>query len=328
MKTSTTLRQNSSHFYLIGLLSFLLASCGSYQNTSYQDNDGVYGGSQRTYAQTANNTNNQYKDYFRSLQDDNQPTEIFTDVDSYGNYAQNDSTQTTATAYPAWGSSNSEVSVNVYSDPTWSIGFGFGYGYPYYGWGYGGYWGYPSYWGPGWGYPGWGYPGWGYPGYYRPYYNNYSYNYGRRGSAAYYGGRNYGYDRNYTGRGNYNRNYTTNRSYNTNRRDYTTNRSNGYTDFRRSSTVNGRSYNSTNPTFTDRRGSSAQYNGGDYNRRSSSTTNSNRSYNYNNSNSSPARSYSPSPSRSMNSGGGGSMRSSGGGGGGGRSYGGGGGGRR
>ena len=189
MKTSISLRQNSAHFYLIGLLSFLAASCGSYQNTSYNDNDGVYGGSSRTYAQTTTTgTNNQYKEYFKSLQDDNQPTEIFTDVDSYGNYAENDSTQTVTTnAYPAWGSANTEVAVNYYSDPTWSIGFGLGWGYPYYGWGYGGgYWGYPGY---AWGYPGYWGPGWGYPGYwgggYGYRYNNYAYNYGRRGSAAY-----------------------------------------------------------------------------------------------------------------------------------------------
>ncbi|WP_230406399.1 hypothetical protein [Flavobacterium fluviale] len=154
MKTNISIRQNSNHFYLLGLLSLLLASCGSYQNSSYHDNDGVYGNSSSNrYVQQSSGTNNQYKDYFRSLQDDNQPTEIFTDVDNYTNYAENDSTQTASVGYPAWGSSNSEVSVNVYSDPTWS--FGFGMGYPYYGWGYGGYWGwgYPGYWGGGWGYP-------------------------------------------------------------------------------------------------------------------------------------------------------------------------------
>ena len=131
MKTYLSLRQNSNHFYLIGLLSLLLASCGSYQNSSYYDNDGVYGGSSVKYV--ANGTNNQYKEYFRSLQDDNQPTEIFTDVDNYTNYS--DSTQTASVAYPAWGSSSSDVSVNFYTTPTWS--FGFGWGYPYYGWGYG-----------------------------------------------------------------------------------------------------------------------------------------------------------------------------------------------
>ena len=168
MKTYIYLRQNSTHFYLIGLLSFLLASCGSYQNTSYNDNDGVYGNT-RTYTQSNTNTaNSQYKDYFSSLKDENVPTEIFTDVDSYGNYAESDSTQQTAsTAYPAWGSSNSEVSINVYSNPMWSTGFGLGFGYPY----YGGYWGYPGY---AWGYSGYGGYGWGYPYYgYAGYYGGY-----------------------------------------------------------------------------------------------------------------------------------------------------------
>lgn len=335
MKTSISLRQNSSYFYAIGLLSFLLASCGSYQNTSYHDNDGIYGGSTRTYAQTnTTNTNNQYKDYFKSLQDDNQPTEIFTDVDNYGNYSVNDSTQTASVAYPAWGSATTDVSVNVYSDPSWSLGFGFGFGYPYYGWGYGG-WGYPGYWGPGWGYPGWGYPGYWGPGYG---YNNYSYNYGRRGSAAYYGGRNYASNRNYVSNRNYstgrnfnsNRNYTTNRDYSTNRGNYNTNRQNGFTDYRRSSNVNGRTYNPSSPNFTNRRSTTqGQNNSYDYSNRRSSSTTTTRSYDNSNSN----RSYSPSPSRSYNNSGsgGGSMRSSSGssgGGGGGRSYGGGGGGRR
>ncbi|WP_231131555.1 hypothetical protein [Flavobacterium hydrophilum] len=240
MKTSIYLHQNSVYFYAIGILSFLLTSCGSYQNTSYNDNDGVYGN--RTYAQSSNTStaNNQYQDYFKSLQDDNMPTEIFTDVDSYGNYAESDSTQTTstATAYPSWGSSNSEISVNFYSDPYWSMGYGFGWGSPYYGWGYGGgFWGYPGYWGPGWGYSGYWGPGYGYWG--GGYgYNNYSYNYGRRGSAVYYGGRNYASNRNYSTGRNYNsgRNYTSNRNYTTNRSS--TSRQNSYSDYRRNSSVN------------------------------------------------------------------------------------------
>ncbi|WPO79024.1 hypothetical protein [Flavobacterium sp. KACC 22761] len=333
MKTYTNLRQNSSYFYLIGLLSFLLASCGSYQNTSYYDNDGVYGKSTNTYAQTTTTgVNNQYKDYFKSLQDENQPTEIFTDVDNYGNYAVNDSTQTASVAYPAWGSGTTETSVTYYSSPTWSFGIGFGWGYPYYGYG----WGYPYYgWGyyPGWGYPGWGYPGWGYPGY--GYYGNYSYSYGRRGSAAYYGSRGYAYrnssyaGRNYAGRSYAGNNFTT-RNY-AGRSSYSTNNGRSYSDYRRSSSVNGRTYSS--PTFTDRRGTvQGQSSGYDYANRRSSAGATNRSYSTPNSSSS--RTYSPSPSRSMNSGGG-SMRSSGGGGGysgggggGGRSYGGGGGGGR
>ncbi|MEN2413766.1 hypothetical protein [Flavobacterium mesophilum] len=333
MKTSTYLRQNSSYFYLIGLLSFLLASCGSYQNTSYYDNDGVYGKSTNTYAQTTvTSTNSQYKDYFKSLQDANQPTEIFTDVDNYSNYAVNDSTQTASVAaYPGWGGYSTETSVAVYSDPSWYFGIGFGWGYPYYGYG----WGYPYY---GWGYPyyGWGYyPGWGYPGCGYGYYANYNYSYGRRGSAAYYGSRGYATrsssyaGRNYAGRsyaGNdfTTRNYAGRSSYNTNGRSYS--------DYRRSSSVNGRTYSS--PTFTDRRSTAqGQSSGYDYSNRRSSAGMTNRSYSTPNSSSS--RTYSPSPSRSsMSSGSGGRSYSgggggySGGGGGGGRSYGGGGGGGR
>ncbi|WP_026728067.1 hypothetical protein [Flavobacterium denitrificans] len=330
MKTSTYLRQNSSYFYLIGLLSFLLASCGSYQNTSYYDNDGVYGKPTNTYAQTnTTSTNNQYKDYFKSLQDADQPTEIFTDVDNYGNYAINDSTQTATVAYPAWGSASTETSVVVYNDPSWYWGIGFGWGYPYYGYG----WGYPWY---GWGYyPGWGYPGWGYPGCGYGYYANYNYSYGRRGSAAYYGSRGYASrsssyaGRNYVGREYAGRSYSgsnlSSRSYAGRSSNYSTN-GRSYSDFRRSSSVNGRTYSS--PSFTDRRSTTqGRSSGYDYSNRSSAGA-TNRSYTPN---SSSSRTYSPSPSRSSNSSGA-SMRSGGGGsyggGGGGRSYGGGGGGGR
>jgi hypothetical protein len=161
MKTNIFSSQNTTLYSLIGFLSVLLTSCGSYQNSSYYDNDGIYGNAPR---ETQNVSSTQYKNYFSSLQNENN--------------VSNDTIKIANQGY-------TETSVvNVYADP-WSmsfgIGFGYGYGYPYYGYG----WGYPYY-GYGWGYPyygyGCGYPYYGYPSYGYGY-NNYSYNSSRRGST-------------------------------------------------------------------------------------------------------------------------------------------------
>jgi hypothetical protein len=43
---------------------------------------------------TTENSNNRYSDYFSSLQNDNQSTEIFTDIDQYNDYqGTNDNNQ-------------------------------------------------------------------------------------------------------------------------------------------------------------------------------------------------------------------------------------------
>ena len=68
-----------------------MTSCGSYQNSSYYDSDGIYGNAQRRNVdrKSQNDTNNQYKDYFSSLQNNNEHAEIFTDVDNYNDSIQN-----------------------------------------------------------------------------------------------------------------------------------------------------------------------------------------------------------------------------------------------
>jgi hypothetical protein len=83
MKTSTLPLRNPISYYFIGVLSILLTSCGSYQNSSYYDSDGIYGSTQKRQEETQS-LKNQYKDYFGSLQNNNQSVEIFTDVDNYG----------------------------------------------------------------------------------------------------------------------------------------------------------------------------------------------------------------------------------------------------
>ena len=69
MKTIIFSSHKASLFTLAGFLSLLTVSCGSYQNSSYYDSDGIYGNSySRTIETETQNNQNQYKDYFGSLQ--------------------------------------------------------------------------------------------------------------------------------------------------------------------------------------------------------------------------------------------------------------------
>ena len=53
MKTYSSFTRKNALFCIFGLLAILTTSCGSYQNSSYYDNDGVYG-SDRPNTQTEN----------------------------------------------------------------------------------------------------------------------------------------------------------------------------------------------------------------------------------------------------------------------------------
>lgn len=178
-----------------GLLGLLVASCGSYQNTSYNDNDGIYSdGQRRTSTVAQQNPSNQYQQYFGSLQKDND-VEIFTDVDNYKT-ADDSTAQADArgydSGYSGWGSNADNVTVNVYGS-NWGYSPWNNWYAPYYGYGYGGWgWGYTGWYGPsiaiGWGWNNWYGPGYGYYGWNNYYgngwynnhyhYNNYAYNHG------------------------------------------------------------------------------------------------------------------------------------------------------
>jgi hypothetical protein len=283
MKTNIFSRRNASFCSLIGILGILITSCGSYQNSSYYDTDGIYGNTENrnTEKVVQDNKTNHYKDYFNSMQD-NQPTEIFTDVDSYSDYDTSyDTIQRTNSGYADWGNNYEKATINVYPN-NWGLSLGFGYSYPYYGYG----WGYSNY---GWNYPyyGWGYSGygWGYSGYgwNYPYYgynnNSYSYNPSRRGSTS-------------SNTVNGNRNYSQNQT--------STNRESNYSVSRRNSTYSG---TRTSPTFS-RRNNNVQYQNNSSNNptRSRANTSADRSQNESYS---PSRSYNPSSNdngRSSNSG--------------------------
>lgn len=168
-----------------GLLSLTAISCGSYQNKSYYDNDGIYGGErQKSNIETnnASGTDNKYKEYFSSNANNynTNQTEVLTDVDNYSTVIknQNDNSNNNNN-YSGWGNnSNDHLTINVY-DNSWGY---HNYGYYNNYWGYNSPWnnGYYSSWNNGW-YNPWSYYGsnWGWNNlYYGNYYgyNNYGYN--------------------------------------------------------------------------------------------------------------------------------------------------------
>ena len=132
----------------------LLVSCGSYQEASYYDNDGIYAeGTQQVYTKKKQQPTQQqgdgiYGDYFGQKADqidEFMEDEVFTDVDDYyggdvvndslavvpeGNYYQgyND-----YEGYAGWGDNPSNVTINNYNGAGWGwggvgIGIGFGWG--------------------------------------------------------------------------------------------------------------------------------------------------------------------------------------------------------
>lgn len=190
-------------FLVFGILVATLFSCGSYQNSSYYDSDGIYNQStnvSRTENNTNTNTNSEnFKRRFAQIQESNQ--DLFVDVENYNN----PDTSTVVVNRTGWGNQPSSVQVNIYDNswgwnawmgPGWGMGWGRPWGWnawigPGWGWNAGWAWGgwYDPFWGPGWGWgwnswygPGWGWnAGWGWHGGWN---NNIAYNNGRRGSIV------------------------------------------------------------------------------------------------------------------------------------------------
>ena len=87
MKTIFLNSKNISLYSILGLFAFVVSSCGSYQNSSYYDNDGIYGSNSQNQNQTQryqSNSSGKYQEYFSSL--NNQQNQVFTDVDKYSSY--------------------------------------------------------------------------------------------------------------------------------------------------------------------------------------------------------------------------------------------------
>ena len=114
MKTYYFNRKRLSTYALFGFLAIVTSSCGSYQNSSYYDNDGAYGGSQTN---NNNSQSNKYQEYFSDL---NKDAEAFTGIDSYTSVT-NDSIKKTEnynSNNAGWGNNPQSVTVNVY-DNNW-----------------------------------------------------------------------------------------------------------------------------------------------------------------------------------------------------------------
>lgn len=323
MKTNFSILKVSV-YSTFGFLSILFTSCGSYQSATPDDRDGIYGGSSQPRNEARSTSQSeQYKNYFGSLQDNNEQDQIFTDVENYKSTDYDNASERTEdySGYASWGSNPQNVTVNVY-DNSWGMG-GWGwnnYWYSgYWGWNLG--WGWNSWYGPayyGWGYTPYPYYGYGYGGWYHYYPYGYGYNnYYNNGYAYYNGRRSDGY-RNVInpGRGTRSANYSTrgggrSTTYNnsgTRPRNsyYTGTRNYNYSSTPRNPQNNStgtRNYSSTprNNNYSTPQSSSGTRN---YNNSSSTSTR-------NNTYSAPTRSYSSGSSGSYGGGG----RSSGGGGG-------------
>ena len=226
---------------LLAISGILGVSCGSYQQASYYDNDGIYESENVRVVERApqqvqkKKEHDPYSDYFGQKADEYGEildSEVFTDVDSYSSETEYDSIpqkgdltdyyqpENDYEGYGGWGDNATDVSINIYDNGwnNWGYGGGFGWGsnnpWLWNNWGYGGYngWGWNNPWRwnrwNNWGYGGYyglGYGWGGYYGYGYGYYGNSYYN-GYYGNSYY--GRNgynsYGYNR--SRRGYYNSN--------------------------------------------------------------------------------------------------------------------------
>ena len=77
MKTYYPINSKNIAFSLMGLVAIFATSCGSYQNSSYYNNDGVYGSSDQStetvesnYSEQSREKSNEYAEKFRAMQED------------------------------------------------------------------------------------------------------------------------------------------------------------------------------------------------------------------------------------------------------------------
>jgi hypothetical protein len=343
MKTFYFSRMNMSVLSLFGILSLVVTSCGSFQNSSYYDNDGVYGSDENPRAKVSESNNSgYYKEYFGNLKKDN---EVFTNVDSYTSATdslKNESaSRTVAPSNNAgWGSNSSDnVTINIYDNGWNNWGYYNSWAGNNWGWNngwYGNYWGWNNWYGPNWGWNSWYGPNWGWgwnnwygPGWYGGWYGGYyGYNYN---NWSWYGG-NLGHNYAYSGGRRNN-----NRIVGSNGGVISGGRSNGIGGGRNSGVFGSRDYNNPSPRSNYNNNNTPRSNYNEYN--TPRTNNNSPRSNYNETNTprnntprestNSPRTYTPSSTPTYSSprasGGGGFSSGGGFGGGGGRS---GGGGRR
>ncbi|HBS12486.1 MAG TPA: hypothetical protein DEO36_08090, partial [Flavobacteriaceae bacterium] len=126
MKNKNNTSKKTFYFSLIGLVFLGLTSCGTYQNTTYDD-DGIYASNNTTRQVAVEETqpeSNKYQDYFKREADkyeDIGENDIFTDVDSYsyddGEYYE----EGINTGNSPWEYTDN-VTVNIHSGFGWNNG--------------------------------------------------------------------------------------------------------------------------------------------------------------------------------------------------------------
>ena len=199
MKTIYTFQQKTLRFLSLLVGAITVTACGSYQNSSYYDNDGVYGPDKTVrYEQPVQNEtivvedNNKYSQQFKNMEGDFGTTEVLTDVDNYKSTPDTVYVQESNTRYAGWGENQTgNTTVTVYDNWGWNNGwYGNNWGWNN-GWYGGGYYGNSWGWNNGWYGGGFYGNGWGWNnGWYGGgYYGN-----GWYGNGYYGGGRNVAYN--------------------------------------------------------------------------------------------------------------------------------------
>jgi hypothetical protein len=208
MKTNRICQLKTLRFLSLIVGTITVVSCGSYQNSSYYDDDGVYGpdNSDKAKRVVQNETSsgsysNAYAQQFKSMKEEFGPTEVLTDVDNYKSAPDTVYVQENGTRYGGWGENPTNNNIVIVNDNwgwnNWGMnGWGMnGWGWNgWYGnnWGMNG-WGWNGWYGNNWGMNGWGWNGWYGNGWYGNGWGWYGNNWGMNGwgwNGWYGGGRN------------------------------------------------------------------------------------------------------------------------------------------
>ena len=160
MKTNRIFQLKTLRFLSLIVGTITVVSCGSYQNSSYYDDDGVYGpdNSEKAKRVVQNETNsgsysNAYAQQFKSMKEDFGPTEVLTDVDNYKSAPDTVYVQENGTRYGGWGENPTNNNIVIVNDNWGWNNWGMN------GWGMNG-WGWNGWYGNNWGMNGWGWNGW------------------------------------------------------------------------------------------------------------------------------------------------------------------------
>lgn len=295
--------------------SLVIASCGSYQPVSY-DNDGIYGNNRQNQQRVATpvnantaapvaNSNSYFTQKLNEYENAASGGEVLTDIENYSSQYYDESQVNNDNAYyPGWGQDTQQSTVQVNAN----VGWGYNNFNPFWNRGYRNGW---NRWGSGWnnwaggwndpffngGFYGNGFYGGGFyaGGFYG---NNFWFGngfYNNRFNNRYYGNRRYANNRSNVNTA-VGRNYTPRYSGSSNSARSSSARSSArtYTPRQSSSNTSARSSSSSNRTYSPRSSSSSSSNRS-YSPRSSSSSN-------NRSSSSSARSSRSSSSRSSSGG--------------------------